>query len=194
MTSRPRAATRRLFFALWPSEAERSALADATQAAVAAAAGRAIAPESLHMTLAFLGNVAAVRIGELADLGRTVAAAWNGHAPLVLSFERLAYWPQSQILCAQECEERAGAAALAAALKRAATEAGFAPDLKPFRAHVTVARKVARAASVAAMQKVTWRCESWALTESRNGAAGTSVYSVLESQLLGKAGKVREKH
>jgi len=125
--------------------------------------------------------------------------------PLLVSFDRLAYWARPQILCALGSGEPeaaqpvgepsevdpAGAPALSATLKSEATAAGFSPDLKPFRAHVTVARKVAHAPSALALQPVLWRFDAFALIESRTDPAGP-IYSVIESYLLVKAEKVHE--
>jgi RNA 2',3'-cyclic 3'-phosphodiesterase len=185
----PRAPTRRLFFALWPDTAARRALIAASTAAVAASGGRPVPPANLHATLAFLGAVPAARTAELAALARAVAAAWPpGEAPLVLHFTRLAYWRGPQVLCALAPRADAPARTLAQVLKAAAAAAGFFPDLKPFRAHVTVARQVARAPRAARFAAVTWRCATLALIESRS-VPGGAVYSVLESAPLGKTEK-----
>jgi len=162
VSGQPREGTRRVFFALWPSDAERRALAAATQAQIEAAAGRAVPLADLHVTLAFLGDVAAARLGELAGLGQQVAVSWQGPIPIELSFERLACWRRPQILCVLERAPGESAALLAGALKRAALAAGFAPDLKPFRAHVTVGRKLAHAPSALALQPVLWRFDAFA--------------------------------
>lgn len=57
---------------------------------------------------------------------------------------------------------------------------GFASYLKPFRAHVTVARKVLRAGAAGEMHPVLWRFSTLALIESRTLPAG-ALYSVIES-------------
>ncbi|HTD30323.1 MAG TPA: RNA 2',3'-cyclic phosphodiesterase [Steroidobacteraceae bacterium] len=185
-----RAPARRLFFALWATAEERRALSAAAAAAVGTSGGRAVPEENLHVTLAFLGQVPAARTTELAALAHRVGT--NGAlagTPLVLQFERLAYWHAPQILVALSTAG-AAAAALAAALQREASAAGFLPDLKPFRAHVTVARKVTHAAASTPLPSVSWKCAEFALVESRTIATG-SVYSVLESYLLGKREKLR---
>jgi 2'-5' RNA ligase len=82
------------------------------------------------------------------------------------------------------------APALSATLKSETAAAGFSPDLKPFRAHLTVARKVAHAPSALALQPVLWRFDAFALIESHTHPAGP-VYSVIESYLLVKAEKAR---
>jgi 2'-5' RNA ligase len=190
VTSPLRAPARRLFFALWATAEERRALSAVAAAAVGSSGGRAVPEENLHVTLAFLGQVPAARTTELAALAHRVGT--NGAlagTPLVLQFERLAYWHAPQILVALSTAG-AAAAALAAALQREASAAGFLPDLKPFRAHVTVARKVTHAAASTPLPSVSWKCAEFVLVESRTIATG-SVYSVLESYLLGKREKLR---
>jgi len=83
-----------------------------------------------------------------------------------------------------------GAASLARLLSTAAAAAGFSPDLKPFRSHVTVARKVARAPRAIGMREVLWSFDEFALVESRTLAEGP-VYSVVESYVLDDAQRVR---
>jgi RNA 2',3'-cyclic 3'-phosphodiesterase len=189
--------TRRLFFALWPDAEQRGALHSATRKSVKSCGGRPVPVQSLHVTLAFLGSVPEGRVPELDRIARRVADAFPAAAqPLLVSFDRLAYWARPQILCALGTEEpaadtdAASAPALAATLKNETVAAGFSPDLKPFRAHVTVARKVAHAPSALALQPVLWRFDAFALIESRTDPAGP-VYSVIESYLLGKAEKAR---
>jgi len=49
-------ATIRLFFALWPDDATRRALAACASAVVAQTGGREVAAGNLHLTLAFIGE------------------------------------------------------------------------------------------------------------------------------------------
>jgi 2'-5' RNA ligase len=189
--------TRRLFFALWPDAQQRGALHSAARQCVSSCGGRPVPVQSLHVTLAFLGAVPEGRVPELDRIARRVAGAFPARAqPLLLTFDRLVYWARPQILCAPGTEESAAdtdaasAPALAATLKNETVAAGFSPDLKPFRAHVTVARKVAHAPAALALQPVLWRFDAFALIESRTDPAGP-VYSVIESYLLVKAEKAR---
>lgn len=57
---------------------------------------------------------------------------------------------------------------------------GFAFDLKPFRPHVTVVRKVSRPGPVSSMHSVVWRFSELALVASRTLPEG-ALYSVVES-------------
>jgi 2'-5' RNA ligase len=184
----PKAAepSQRLFFALWPSAAERRALAHAVVAACAESGGRAVAAENLHLTLAFLGSVPQRRLGELAQIGRHCAAGFRGSGPIAVTLTRLEHWSRPQIIAATAAIEPDAACSLAEALKNATAAAGFAPDLKPFRAHVTVARKVTRPPpALASLRPIEWRCNGFALVDSRTESDGP-VYSVVEFQTLVK--------
>jgi 2'-5' RNA ligase len=186
LNSQPSEPTQRLFFALWPGEEGREALAHATAKAVRRSGGRAVPPSNLHLTLAFLGSVLQRRIPEVRQFARRAAADCGQRQPLELRFERLVHWPRQQILCAVAAEEDPLACALAAALKDAAAAAGFTPDLKPFRAHVTLARKVAHAPPQRSLRETLWRFDGFALVDSRTESEGP-IYSVLESYPLVKA-------
>ena len=146
--------------------------------------------ENLHLTLAFLGSVSQRRLPQLMRIGRDCAGALATVEPLALRFSRLDYWPGAQVLVASAAS--ADAERLAEALKAAATAAGFAPDLKSFRAHVTVARKVVRPPPLARLRPLEWRCDACALMECRTGSCGP-VYSVVGLQTLVKTQKPREK-
>ncbi len=190
------APSRRLFFALWPDEAQRAALVHATAKTVRHCGGRPVPESNLHVTLAFLGSVPESRVGELSAIARRVAADFPRDAlPLVINLEGFEHWVKPQLLTVLQGKEEPGApasgpAALARVLGSEVAAAGFSPDLKPFRVHVTVARKVTRAPHSGEMRKVEWRFDAFALVESRTLAEGP-VYSVIESHVLGGAEKVR---
>ncbi len=57
--------SRRLFFALWPSAETATEISAWAHAAHALCGGRVMRPETLHMTLAFLGNTPAALAQEL---------------------------------------------------------------------------------------------------------------------------------
>ena len=135
--------------------------------------------EQLHLTLAFLGAVPAARLAELAALAPAAArAAGLTDEPLVLTFGRLERWAAPQVLCVLPVRPPEALSALARAVVGTLVAAGFAPDLKPFRPHVTVARKVVRPSEPAPIAPVRWRFERFALIESRTLERGP-VYSVV---------------
>jgi 2'-5' RNA ligase len=189
-------AVRRLFFALWPDEEQRAALAHAAARIVRHCGGRPVPEDNLHVTLVFLGSVPEPRLPELSAIARRAAATFPGDtAPITVSLEILEHWAEAQVLAVLERKAQAraaapGAASLARLLSTAAAAAGFSPDLKPFRVHVTVARKVPHPPRSCDMRKVEWSFDEFALIESRTLPEGP-VYSVVESYVLGSAEKVR---
>ena len=67
--------THRLFFALWPSEALRAALAPCIRALQPAGVGRPQRPDQWHVTLEFLGSVPASRVAAARDAAAQVRAS-----------------------------------------------------------------------------------------------------------------------
>jgi 2'-5' RNA ligase len=74
----------RVFFALWPDANARERLAAAALDVAAQTKGVAPPAANLHVTLAFIGDVAPERIGALCGIGASVAAS---AAPFVLALD-----------------------------------------------------------------------------------------------------------
>lgn len=190
MTRDP-APARRLFFALWPDEAQRCALEHAAAKAVRHSGGRPVPVSNLHVTLAFLGSVAPARIPDLQRIACEQAARLAHDAPATLTFARLAHWKEAQILCALAAESSPSASGLAVALQEAAAALGLSPDRKPFRAHVTLARKVVRPGALLPLRPTVWHFDAFALIDSRTESSGP-VYSVIDSYPLIRIDKARD--
>jgi RNA 2',3'-cyclic 3'-phosphodiesterase len=180
---------------------QRELLAAARTALDSMRGGRPVVAENLHVTLAFLGSVPEASLEAVKECARMASEESRVAPPgLDVTLDALDYWRRSRVLCAVPSREPAGAAELADGLKRALCAAGFTPDLKPFRAHVTLARRVGRGAAgmlpspaggggaPAAIREaagasprfppVLWRFSEFSLAESRTGSVG-STYSVL---------------
>jgi RNA 2',3'-cyclic 3'-phosphodiesterase len=168
-------ARRRLFFAIWPDDAERRALATAIDATLAVAGGRPVPLEQLHLTLEFLGSVAAAELPTLAALGAAVSLP----AGQTVVLDRLDWWRRAAMLVAVPSVPAAGLLALQADLRRALSGRGFRVDSRPFRPHVTLARKVAAPPPRRAVC-VSWPIGAFALVESVPSPAG-STYTPLAS-------------
>jgi RNA 2',3'-cyclic 3'-phosphodiesterase len=182
--------TRRLFFALWPDEPSRCALVHATRKAVQHCGGRPVAEHNLHATLLFLGSVGESRVSEVAGIGARAAAETlvaRDSSSAAFVFDRIELFQKAHVLVATTSASSGighlVANALVESLQRETSRAGFAPDLKPFRPHVTVARKVAFLRTALRMEPVEWRFTAFALVESRTDPDGP-VYTVLHSYPL----------
>ena len=168
----------------------REAMALATRKAAQASAGRPIPAGNLHITLAFLGPVPERQLPQLGEVARRAATRCAEAVPppadgpqIEVTFEHLEHWRPAHLLCAVPAETPTRVAALARSLQELLIESGFAPDLKPFRPHVTVVRKVPRPGPPGEMHPVVWRFTDWALIESRTLPEG-ALYSVVESYSL----------
>jgi 2'-5' RNA ligase len=145
--------TRRLFFALWPGEAERDALLMASRSPREGFGGRPVPRHNLHLTLRFLGEVSA-------DEERA-QRAWAGavrHPQITVRFDRIEWWERPRVLVATASRHGIGA--------------DICHDFNSFHAHVTLAREVpcpAGECAPVAIPPVTWHCDRFVLVESRRG-------------------------
>lgn len=154
----------RLFFALWPDAAARSALARRAREVARRCAGRPVPEANLHLTLAFLGEVDAAAIPALARAARPERAA-----AFELALDQLGAFPRAAVAWAGCRQLPAGLVALQAGLARRIREAGFPLDERAFAAHLTLARRIRSPLAPEAMEAVKWRVASFALVESVRG-------------------------
>ena len=182
---------RRLFFALWPDAATRTRLAALVPALPAEPlTGARVSPaQNLHLTLAFLGTVAASAEAQLRGLAKDnagrppLSSEPSVPPPLTLSLDTLGCWPRGGILFAAPSFTPAGLIALAVDVSAMARAAGVAMRSDAaFRAHVTLARRVS--AGVAwpwpLAEPIAWSVDRYALVWSRPTPAG-SLYEVVET-------------
>lgn len=180
----------RLFVALELAAAARDSLVEWRSAAVQDIAGlRLVAPEHLHATLCFLGSRHVREIEAISAACAVVAgepAADSGFGdPIWLPRRR----PR---VLAVELEDPDGALARIQSVLSAALVSGgwYAPEPRPFLAHVTVARVSSnvrlRAPALPALPEAEVRCSRVTLYRSRLGSAGAR-YEALASIALGSA-------
>ncbi len=167
--------THRLFFALWPDEPLRTALAPRIRALQPAGVGRAQRPDQWHVTLEFLGSVPASRVAAARD-----AAAQVHASPSELRFDAVEFWRRPEVLCLVAREVPPPLADLVAQLRVALAAQGFEPETRPFRAHVTLARKVTQPVPTAPFEPLGWPVAEFALVESITDRSG-SIYTPLAS-------------
>jgi 2'-5' RNA ligase len=166
----------RVFFALWPDACMRAPIADAAAVLRFDGAARPVPPESLHLTLAFVGEVTMSRLAVLQQIGgaeRTTGCT--------IKLDAYEYWPEPQVVVAAARETPAALNELWARLHRAL--AYLTVPLRPpapLRAHVTLARKVAQAPVQQAMSPIDWRARSFSLVRSDTRGA-RSVYTVVDT-------------
>jgi 2'-5' RNA ligase len=176
----------RLFFALVPEPAAAKILIAEAAPLVEQVQAQPVPLPNLHVTLCFVGAIETERLDSL----RALAAKMRG-ARATLSFDSFEIWEKPKILCATAGIGGAARPAtdLAVCFGDALVAAGFSPDIKPFRPHFTLGRKV-RSECAAELEwprplvsPCVMHAERFVLMESRRTEAG-SLYSVIDSWLL----------
>jgi len=175
-TKRPaRPETARVFFALWPPETVARQLASIAADYSQAAGGRPTRRETIHLTLAFLGDIAVERLPELQRVaGEVDATAFE------LTLDRFGVWQHNRLFWAG-CATPPALLDLAYSLKKRLMEADFAvADAKrSFTPHITLVRKLARLdAGLPVANALTFHCGAFVLVRSRLSDKG-SAYEVL---------------
>jgi 2'-5' RNA ligase len=179
----PSARPLRLFFALWPDAAAGEGLLRLARDTQAVAGGRATAPQSLHVTLAFLGNVSAERLPALAAAAAAVAGTAK---PFALTLDRGGgARTRGGVAWIEASAAPEALLQLHAQLGAGLADLGFAPDTRRFRPHVTLARNVVQAAAPACAP-VRWEVTELVLNASEP-APGGSRYTTLGAWPLGTA-------
>jgi 2'-5' RNA ligase len=172
----------RLFFALWPDEALRDAIYQASRGALHKTGGRLVPRENFHITLAFLGSL------DAAGLEQAKAAAEEVNLPAFhFELDDLGYWPNSQVLwmgCKLTPEEPR---ALAHALRERLSGRALRVEPDKFTLHLTLARWVHKAGTFDFVERILWDVSEFALIRSETRARGVN-YSVLGRWPLGRQG------
>lgn len=142
MTSSKRPDQLRLFVAVTLPPEVRAALAEVIgRLRDAGVPGvRPVAPEALHVTLKFLGNVDASRVS---DLAAALTSGGDGAVPFRVALEGVGGFPNLEsprVLWAGVADGAGSLAGLARRVDEACASAGFPREQRPFSPHLTLAR------------------------------------------------------
>lgn len=162
-----RTGARRLFFALWPDAGLRERAAAALASLPVGTGGRPQRPDQLHVTLAFLGAVAADRV----PLSLAAAAGLQVRS-FEVEFDRVEYWRKPRVLCLAASAPPPPLLDLVADLQVALRARGFELERRPYRAHLTVARKARPTADGPLVPPLCWPAHGFALLESISDRQG----------------------
>ena len=168
----------RLFFALWPDEAMRSALEQSAGKTLGQRVKR-VAADNLHITLAFAGAVTLLQRSCL-----EMAASAIRRPCFELSIDRLGHWPKPRILWAGPSHIPTEVRSLAADLQLSLTACGIDADTRAWQPHITLARKQNSAPRRNEFPTNHWSISEFCLLESVTEPAGVR-YRVLRTWALG---------
>ncbi len=155
----------RLFLALWPSTPLRERLLGAQRQVRGLCAGRAMQSENLHLTLHFLGGCTLAQRACIEALAAQVAPAV---APFTLVLDHFGHWPRPRIAYVGPSVLPEPLTALVTRLGEGLPACGLTPEARPYRPHVTLARKAgAPGGPWPTPPSLHWRVERFVLVHSR---------------------------
>lgn len=167
--------TERLFFALWPSDEVRQAIKHNCKSLLRHTGGRPVAVENWHITLAFLGSVDAAQRQCVEQVAEAI------HLPgFELALDHDGYFPRPRVLWLGARETPEVLKELANTLVKGCGDCGLSLDKRPFKAHLTLKRKVNQAPPSNEIKPIAWPVESFALVRSKTLPEGVQ-YEVVRT-------------
>lgn len=130
--------------------------------------GRPTRDDSIHLTLAFVGDVDSARLAELLAPPAELAVA-----RFTLSFDSWGCWPRNAVAWVAPSRVPDPLRELAARTEAWLRDAGFELDVRPFNPHVTLLRKAQCAPLPDSAPTIEWQVEDFVLVRSALAPAGS---------------------
>ena len=164
--------TLRLFFALWPDDATRTALNHTGKWLHKHWDGRRMRADTLHLTLAFLGRIPVAQLDALtASVDAIEAQAFE------LKLDQPGHWQHNRVGWLGPSQPPPQLGELVSALNAAIQQSGIAFDARPHVPHVTLLRNTA-GGGLPACEPVGWSVRDFVLVSSRIEEDGAN-YNVI---------------
>lgn len=165
--SDPAGLTARIFFALWPDAALRARLLEAQGRLHDNFGGRRMRPDTLHLTLLFVGAWPCEGLDELVQRAGEIR-----FPPLGLSLNRAECWPHNRIVSLVATDTDPAIAGLVGELKSRVHALGGVCERRPFTPHVTLLRHAQCGEPAPAIVPIHWTAQEFVLVESRLSSRG----------------------
>lgn len=127
--------------------------------------GRPVPTDNLHITLVFLGDI---DTDQQACVERMATGAVEELAcpPFELMLDHLGHWSRSRVLWLGPAETPEPLVRLADRLADGVRQCGLSVDARPYRAHLTMMRKVSRAPKQLPIEPLSWSVDGFVLVRS----------------------------
>ncbi len=159
--------TARVFFALWPDAALREQLHRASGLLHQAHGGRRMKPETVHLTLLFVGSLERERLPELQ------AAADGIRVPSFdVVFDRADCWRHNRIAFLSASQPPAALFDLVNALETRVGLADIRFDRRPYKPHITLLRQADCKKNSPVLTPIVWAARDFVLVESKLDSEG----------------------
>jgi 2'-5' RNA ligase len=155
----------RLFFAVWPDASAAAALADLARTLAEPLEARPAPGDKIHLTLAFLGEVADADLERAVEAGDAVRAD-----PFELALDHVGSFRRAKVAWAGTAQPPGALVALNEELVGVLARLALPFEEREFTPHVTLARKIARPLPRTALPRpISWRAEAFSLVKSAGG-------------------------
>ncbi|MBL8518608.1 MAG: RNA 2',3'-cyclic phosphodiesterase [Betaproteobacteria bacterium] len=168
----------RAFFALWPDASVRERLAVHAEEIAKQAGGKPVKPDSLHMTLIFVGNVAEDKLARLAAVVDRIS-----RKPFSMGLDRLSAFAEPGVAWVGTSHVPSALYDIQAQLYMELENAGFDVEQRRFVPHITIARKVTKDVNDRPIDLILWSARTLCLVHSDTKPEG-SVYQVVKTWKL----------
>lgn len=153
----------RWFFGLWPDPATGEALAAQARPLITRGA-RAAHPLDIHLTLRFLGELSPEAFRAAALVGDAVQAGG-----IRLCIDRAGWFPRARVLWCAPTQAPEALFDLVARLEQALAAQGFPPEARPYRPHLTLARRFRAEGPLVWGEPVVWEAGDFVLARGLEG-------------------------
>jgi 2'-5' RNA ligase len=164
----------RIFFALWPDEATRQAIAKVVKPHLLDHPAKKVPQHNWHLTLAFLGNIAQSQY----DCALAQAAQVQGES-FELVFDTFGFWSRPQVVWLGCSTVPAPLQTLVEQLNMQLVPCAYKPEHRPYAPHLTLLRKASHGMKQKDVEPVRWRVNNFVLVESVTDRKG-SIYQVVQ--------------
>ncbi|MFQ5470436.1 MAG: RNA 2',3'-cyclic phosphodiesterase [Gammaproteobacteria bacterium] len=175
----PASDKKRLFLAVWPSEQQRSLIRAACYDRLPSGSGKLVDLANLHITLVFIGSVEAQAQQCIEDACDTI----RGN-PFQLLVNHYGYWSKPGVLWAGPSEMPVELIELQSRLMTALADCRLSLDQRPYKAHITLMRKVRKLVKHIEIDSFVWDVQEFSLILSTPKPQGVC-YRPLKSWQLG---------
>lgn len=155
-------ASRRLFFALWPSPAVRAGIVERRKC-IEGLSKRRVPDHNLHLTLLFLGDQPGDRLDEIVTAAKGLESIGFG-----MALDRFGWFARARVVWLGGPPPDAGRA-LVAKLSARMSGLGLQFDDRPWAPHVTLFRQVRHRPTLPDIEPLAWRADRFELIESMPG-------------------------
>jgi RNA 2',3'-cyclic 3'-phosphodiesterase len=162
-----------MFFALWPDAEIQAALTQHACELQRELGGKLTRQDAIHLTLAFLGDIAVNRMHDVQNIG-----ARAQFEPFTFALDTAGCWGHNGVAWLGPRATSEPLLSLVESLRDGLQGSGFRVERRPYAAHVTVVRKASCRPVELKLASVEWRVEDFVLVRSQLSSDG-SRYTVV---------------